>query len=47
MILNCLGEKDLPPSTLNKLEKLSLTEYLKLLPRNLETVLRNQKKAQK
>jgi len=34
----------LPALTLNKLEKLSLTEYLKQLPRNLEAVLRNQKK---
>jgi epoxyqueuosine reductase len=45
MILNGLGEDELPTSTLDKLEKLSLTEYLKLLPRNLEAVLRNQKKA--
>jgi len=44
MILDGLGKNELPALTLNKLEKLSLTEYLKQLPRNLEAVLRNQKK---
>jgi len=47
MILNGLREDELLASTLDKLEKLSLTEYLKQLPRNLEAVLKNQKKAQK
>jgi len=42
MILNSTSEKDLSVSTLNKLERLSLMEYLEQLPRNLKAVLRNQ-----
>lgn len=46
MILKGYGKKKLPSSTLNKIERLSLTEYLEQLPRNLEAVLKNEKNAQ-
>jgi len=41
MILNMTSKNNIPAHTLGKIEQLSLTEYLELLPRNLEAAIKN------
>jgi len=42
LILNCVPQDRLPPETVKKLEKLDLIEYLGVLPRNLDALLRRE-----
>lgn len=45
LILDCVPQDRLPPETVKKLEKLDLIEYLDVLPRNLDALLRRENHA--